>query len=62
MRPLLCLLALVVLVPIAAAADASKVTIGTRVGLVGATPGSVWAPDQTSRGNARQLCLSHCYD
>ena len=30
----------------AAGADATKVSIGTQVGIVGATPGAVWAPDQ----------------
>src|SRR6478752_9516940 len=49
MRLAVCLLTLVVLAPIALAADATKVTIGTRVGLLGATPGSVWAPDQTDK-------------
>ena len=32
----------------AAAADATKVSIGTRVGIVGATPAAVWAPDQSA--------------
>src|SRR5262245_27954961 len=33
----------------AAAAEPSKVTIGPRVGLLGAAAGSIWAPDQTNR-------------
>src|SRR5262245_13676965 len=52
MRGLPCVAACLVtlVVPLAAVgADATKVTIGTRVGLVGAADGSVWAPDQTSR-------------
>src|SRR5262245_36328395 len=33
---------------IAGAADATKVSVGTQVGIVGATPGAVWAPDQSA--------------
>jgi YVTN family beta-propeller protein len=49
MRRVACLLAFVALVPIASAADATRVTIGTQVGLLGAAAGSVWAPDQHNR-------------
>jgi YVTN family beta-propeller protein len=46
-----CLVALGLALPVlaAGAAEPAKVTIGPRVGLLGAAAGSVWAPDQTNR-------------